>query len=79
MSSSINIGLWNTHSKFIITPNRDLITIDGPEANSFILEYTTQISEKYNGKIFDSYGIDRQGASLKIESASRSLLCWNFI
>ncbi|MDO5557488.1 MAG: hypothetical protein Q4G05_04515 [Clostridia bacterium] len=67
-----SIYLYETdHSRFIITPSGKITTLDGPEANNFILEYTSKISEDNNGRTYDSYGVDRQGATLKISTSSR--------
>ena len=56
------------HSKFIILPNNKLITISGPEVSDFVKEYTLQISEKYNGRTYDSYGVDTQGNTMKLNT-----------
>lgn len=56
------------HSKFIILPNNELITISGPEVSDFVKQYTLQISEKYNGRTYDSYGVDTQGSTMKLNT-----------
>lgn len=58
----------NEHSKFIIAPGKKLITISGPEVSDFVKEYTVEISEKYNGKTYDSYGVDTQGSTIKLKT-----------
>lgn len=56
------------HSKFIILPDETLITVSGPEVSYFVKEYTLEISEKYNGRTYDSYGVDAQGSTIKLET-----------
>lgn len=58
----------NYHSKFIITPNKDLITLCGPTVSNFVKEYTLDISEKYDGRTYDSYGVDSQGSTITVET-----------
>lgn len=66
-----NIELFdeNNHSKFIIYPDETIKTISGPGASNFVKEYTLQLSDKYNGQTFDSYGLDTQGAAIKLHTA----------
>ena len=60
-----SIDLFSTeHSKFIILPNNKLVTLTGP----FVKEYTIEISEKYNGRTYDSYGVDAQGSTIKLNT-----------
>jgi len=62
-----NLKLFsNNHTKFIITPDNEIITLNGNEPSYFVIEYTKQIAQKYNGKTFDSYGVDTQGKTMKI-------------
>lgn len=56
------------HSKFIILPDETIITVSGPEVSNFVKEYTLEISEKYNGRTYDSYGVDAQGSTIKLET-----------
>lgn len=58
----------NEHSKFIILPNNELVTLSGPQVSDFVKQYTIQISEKYNGRTYDSYGVDTQGSTMKIKT-----------
>ena len=57
-------------TRFILNTNDDLTIISGNEVSNFIIEYTKQLSEKYSGRIYDSYGVDTQGASLKVNTTS---------
>ncbi len=65
--NSINL-FSDEHSKFIILPDNRLITLSGPEVTNFVKEYTLQISEKYNGRTYDSYGVDTQGSTMKLNT-----------
>ncbi|MGN1327188.1 MAG: sensor histidine kinase [Clostridia bacterium] len=64
------ISLLNdeTHSKFIILPNEEINTISGPEVSNFVKKYTLEISEKYDGRTYDSYGVDAQGSTIKLKT-----------
>ena len=67
--NSINL-LSENHSKFIITQNGNITTLCGPEASEFVRRYTLELSEQYNGRTYDSYGIDTQGTTLKLNTTS---------
>ena len=56
----------NDHSKFIIKPDNSVVTLNGSEPSYFIQEYTKQIAQKYNGRTYDSYGVDTQGKTIKL-------------
>ena len=56
----------SSHTKFIIKPNKEAITLDNSELSEFIIEYTTQISEHHSGRTYDSYAVDTQGATVKL-------------
>lgn len=58
----------DTHFWFIIKPDGELVSKNNNEVSFFVIEYTKEISEKYNGKTYDSYGIDIQGSTLKLSS-----------
>ncbi len=64
------IKLFNdSHSKFIIKPDNSVVTLTGTEPSYFVQEYTKQIAQKYNGRTYDSYGVDSQGKTMKLKSA----------
>lgn len=65
-----NVELFDNdnHSKFIIYPDETINTITGPKASNFVKEYTLQLSSKYDGQTFDSYGLDTQGATIKLNT-----------
>ena len=58
----------NNHSKFIIKPDKSVVTLNGSEPSYFVIEYTTQIANKHNGRIYDSYGVDSQGKCVKVST-----------
>ncbi|MFR0823180.1 MAG: ATP-binding protein [Clostridia bacterium] len=58
------------HSKFIITPEDELITVFGPPVSTFVKEYTIRIAQSHAGRTYDSYGVDSQGSTLAIETSS---------
>jgi len=59
----------DNHTKFIIRPDNSVVTLNGKEPSYFIQEYTKQIAQKYNGRTYDSYGVDTQGKTMKLETA----------
>lgn len=66
-----NLKLFNdNHSKFIIKPDNSVVTLNGSEPSYFVQEYTKQIAQKYNGRTYDSYGVDTQGKTMKLQTTS---------
>ena len=64
-----NIRLFDdSHTKFIIKPDNSVVTLNGKEPSFFIQEYTKQIAQKYQGRTYDSYGVDTQGKTMKLKS-----------
>ena len=64
-----NLRLYkDTHTKFIIKPDNSVVTLTGEEPSYFIQEYTKQIAQKYNGRTYDSYGVDTQGKTMKLQT-----------
>ena len=59
----------DNHTKFIIRPDNSVVTLNGKEPSYFLQEYTKQIAQKYNGRTYDSYGVDTQGKTMKLETA----------
>lgn len=57
------------HTKFIIKPDNSVVTLNGAEPSYFIQEYTKQIAQKYNGRTYDSYGVDTQGKTMKLKTS----------
>ena len=59
----------NSHTKFIIKPDNSVVTLNGAEPSYFVQEYTKQLAQKYNGRTYDSYGVDTQGKTMKLKTA----------
>ena len=70
---SIELYDTNKHSIFVINNNNSLTTIKGPKVSEFVKQYTIQISDKYNGRTYDSYGIDAQGSTLKLKTEAGTI------
>ena len=65
-----NLKLFNdSHTKFIIKPDNSVVTLNGAEPSYFVQEYTKQLAQKYNGRTYDSYGVDTQGKTMKLKTA----------
>lgn len=59
--------LGTTDSTFIIFDDKtSYSSIDTPISN-FLIEYTLQLSEQYNGRTYDTYGLDTSGATIKLQ------------
>lgn len=57
-----SIGKINSQdNRVLIINDEEYISVDNLQVSNFILKYTTEISQKYNGKIMESYGTDIQG------------------
>lgn len=64
-----NLDLYsNEHNQFIIKPDGTIDVMNGSEPSYFTIEYTKQIAQKYQGKTYDSYGVDTQGKTMKINT-----------
>ena len=61
-----NIKLSENESFFILSPSGEVI-YSQEDLSKFVIEYTTTLSEKYNGRIYDSYGVDTQGYCFKLK------------
>lgn len=53
-------------SKFIIKPDGSVLTVEGHDPSEFVVEYTKQLASTNNGHTYDGYGIDTQGATIKV-------------
>ncbi|MBQ7410304.1 MAG: HAMP domain-containing histidine kinase [Clostridia bacterium] len=61
--------LYNdTDRVFILNQDKTYEMLKGEEISNFIVEYTIQISEQNNGRLYDSYGVDTQGSSIKLKT-----------
>ena len=56
----------DTDTIFILSETGEKTLITGNNLSNFIIEYTLQLSESQNGRIYDSYGVDTQGSTLKL-------------
>ena len=64
-----NIEPINTKDTiFLLAPDNRVQIIKGNAVGNFIIEYVKQLSEKNNGRLYDSYGVDRQGYSIKLKT-----------
>lgn len=66
--NNINTNGYNNHYWFIIKPNNEVTSSNNAKISDFIVKYTQQISSKYNGKTYDSYGMDTQGSTICINN-----------
>lgn len=55
---------------FIIDPDGNVTTSNGNKLSNFFLKYTEELSDQYNGHVYESYAIDTQGAVLKLNGNS---------
>ena len=55
---------------FIISEDGTARIPKGKKISHFIIEYTLQLSEANNGRIYDSYGVDTQGSSIALSTPS---------
>lgn len=53
---------------FILNQDKTYEMLKGDEISNFIVEYTIQISEQNKGRLYDSYGVDTQGSSVKLKT-----------
>ena len=64
-----NIKLYNSADTiFLLSADKNLDIIQGNKISDFVIEYTIQISEQNDGRLYDSYGVDNQGASMKLKT-----------
>lgn len=65
-----NIELYNENdSKFILIGNT-VISVSGAYPSNFIIAYTKELSSNYNGRTYDSYGVDTQGATIQLNTTT---------
>lgn len=57
----------SSHSKILIF-DKNVDVIHGNYPSDFLIAYTKELSSQYNGKTYDSYGIDTQGATKLIKT-----------
>ena len=54
--------------RFLLGVDGDVITVSGEEPSLFAKEYILQLSEKYDGKFAESFGVAHYGVSKKINT-----------
>ena len=64
-----NITLYDKEDTvFLVSKDKTVDIINGNSVSNFVIEYILQISEQNNGRLYDSYGVDHQGASIKLKT-----------
>ncbi len=64
-----NINLYDSEDTvFLISKDKNVDIINGKEISNFVVEYVFQISEQNGGRLYDSYGVDNQGVSIKLKT-----------
>lgn len=63
-----NIKLYNENDSKFILLHDNVIKVSGENPSDFLVDYTLELSSKYNGRTYDSYGVDTQGATIKLET-----------
>lgn len=53
---------------FLLAPNDRIQIVKGNSISTFLIEYTKQLSSKNGGRLYDSYGVDKQGYSMKLKT-----------
>ena len=61
-------GIDSTDTIFLLAPDDRVQIVKGNTISNFVIEYTRQLSEKNKGRLYDSYGIDRQGYCVKLKT-----------
>lgn len=69
MDKAKSINLLNQNETvFLVSENRDVDIIKGEKISDFIVEYIFELSEQNEGRLYDSYGVDNQGSSIKLKT-----------
>jgi len=63
--------IGDVKTKYILDEDGNSYLIDGDLLSKFVINYTITTSEKYNGKLYFDYGVDAQGASIKLKTAEK--------
>ena len=58
--------------RFLLGVDGDVILIKGEQPSEFTKQYIRQLSEKYDGRFSESYGVAHYGASVKIKTTEGS-------
>ena len=63
-----NIKLYDKEDTvFLVSNDKTVDIINGEKVSDFVVEYIFQISEQNDGRLYDSYGVDNQGVSIKLK------------
>ena len=62
------ILLDQNETVFLVSENRNVDIIKGEKISDFIVEYIFELSEQNKGRLYDSYGVDNQGSSIKLKT-----------
>ena len=69
-----NINLYTPEDKvFLVSKDKTVELINGNSISEFIVEYILQISEQNDGRLYDSYGVDNQGVSMKLKTQNEEV------
>ena len=53
---------------FLLAPDDRVQVVKGNTISDFLVEYIKQLSVKNDGRLYDSYGVDKQGYSMKLKT-----------
>ena len=68
ISIAKNIELYDKKDTvFLVSNDKKVDIINGEKVSDFVVEYIFQISEQNDGRLYDSYGVDNQGTSIKLK------------
>lgn len=59
-------------SVFILSEDGEVDLLSGPAPSNFVINYTLKYAEQNNGKTYDSYAVDTQGATIKLNTQDGS-------
>lgn len=59
-------------SVFILSEDGEVDLLSGPAPSNFVIKYTLKYAEQNNGKTYDSYAVDTQGATIKLNTQEGS-------
>ena len=63
-----NIDLYNSSDSRFLIFNDHVDVVSGNMPSDYLISYTRELSHNYNGRTYDSYGIDTQGATFLINT-----------
>lgn len=64
------ISYYNENDFCFIISNDKVIYSSDIMPSDFMISYTTELSKEYNGRTYDSYGVDTQGATIYIQTTN---------